>query len=367
MLIVNNSYSKSPEFDDPQKWLRRINFYTGVLEQLAINNKVESIERINYEGEYVKNKVHYHFVNQKRKVGLFPFKTHTLIKKLKPDVVLINGFIFPLQIIQLRIFVGRSVKIIILHRAEKPFSNWKKYAQKLADKCVNAYLFASLEFGNDWIEKGIIEDQKKVFEGIQSSSHFHPKNKKEARLATGAKGNPVFLWVGRLNANKDPVTVVKAFIKFLSFQPTAKLYMIYQSTELLKTIQSLIEQDAKATDAIKLVGRVDHDQMQEWYNSSDFIISSSHYEGSGIAVCEAMSCGCIPLLTDIFSFRRMTGPNKCGLLYKVGNVEDLLSVLLKTGKMNIEAESERTLMQFKRELSFEAIAEKIQTVISSLE
>ena len=367
MLIVNNSYSKSPEFDDPQKWLRRINFYTGVLEQLAINNKVVSIERINYKGDYFQNKVHYHFVRQNRKVGLFPFKTHRLIKKLKPDVVLINGFIFPLQIIQLRIFLGRSVKIIILHRAEKPFSKWKKYAQKLADKCVNAYLFASLEFGKDWIEKGIIDDQKKVFEVMQSSSSFYLKNRNDAKRATGAQGNPVFLWVGRLNANKDPMTVVKAFIQFLSFRPTAKLYIIYQSGELLKAIHPLIEQNTKAIDAIKLVGPVNHDQMQEWYNSSDFIISSSHYEGSGIAVCEAMSCGCIPLLTDIFSFRKMTGPNKCGLLYKVGNVDDLLSILLKADKMNIETEREKTLEQFKRELSFEAIAEKIQTIISSLE
>jgi len=127
MLIVNTSYSKSPQFDDPKIWLRRINFYTGVLERLAINNKVVSIERISYEGEYSQNEVHYYFIRQKRKVGLFPFKMHRLIKKLKPDVILINGFIFPLQIIQLRIFVGKSVKIIILHRAEKPFSKWKKY------------------------------------------------------------------------------------------------------------------------------------------------------------------------------------------------------------------------------------------------
>ena len=74
MLIINTSYSKSPEFDDPQTWLRRIDFYTGILEELAINNKVVSIERINYEGEYYQNEVHYYFVRQKRKVGLFPYQ-----------------------------------------------------------------------------------------------------------------------------------------------------------------------------------------------------------------------------------------------------------------------------------------------------
>ena len=365
MRIVNTSYSKSPEFDDPPAWLKRINFYTGILEQLAVNNKVISIERINYKGEYSQNKVHYYFVKQKSKVSLFPFKTHRLIKKLKPDVILINGFIFPLQIIQLRIFVGRSVKIIILHRAEKPFSKWKKYAQKLADKCVNAYLFASSEFGKDWIEKGIIDNQAKVFEVMQSSSTFYPKDKNDAREATGVHGDPVFLWVGRLDANKDPLTVVKAFTQFLSFQPTAKLYMIYQTTELLNVIHDLIQKDTKAIEAIKLAGRVDHDQMQEWYNSANFIISSSYYEGSGIAVCEAMSCGCIPIVTNIISFRGMTG-SKCGLIYNPGNDKELLSVLLQSLQLNMDEERNKTLQQFKKELSFEAIAQKIEKVITSI-
>ena len=365
MRIVNTSYSKSPEFNDPQIWLKRINFYTGILEQLAVNNKVASIERINYKGEYSQKEVHYYFVKQRSRVSLFPFKTHRLIKKLKPDAVLINGFIFPLQIFQLRIFVGKSVKIIILHRAEKPFTKWKKYVQKLADKCVNAYLFASSEFGKEWIEKGIIANQEKVHEVMQSSSIFYPKDRNDARKTTGVAGNPVFLWVGRLDANKDPLTVVKAFTQFLSFQPTAKLYMIYQTTGLLNVIHDLIQKDTKAIEAIKLVGRVDHDQMQEWYNSANFIISSSYYEGSGIAVCEAMSCGCIPIVTNIISFRGMTG-SKCGLIYNPGNDKELLSVLLQSLQLNMDEERNKTLQQFKKELSFEAIAQKIEKVITSV-
>ena len=365
MLIVNASYSKSPEFNDPQTWLKRIGFYTGILERLAVNNKVVSIERINYEGEYSKNEVRYHFVRQNRKVGLFPFKTHMLIKKLKPNVVLINGFIFPLQIIQLRITVGRSVKIIILHRAEKPFVGWKKYLQKIADKCVDAYLFSSSEFGKGWIEKGIIDHPKKIYEVMQSSSNFRPKNRNEAKQSTGVRGCPVFLWVGRLNPNKDPITVVKAFIQFSSFHSTAKLYMIYQSAELLSAIYSLLEKDSKASGSIKLIGQVKHDQIEEWYNSADFIISSSHYEGSGIAVCEAMSCGCIPILTNIISFRGMTGGN-CGLFYDPGNDEELLSVLLQSLQLNLDEERNKTLQQFNKELSFEAIEQKIEKVIASV-
>ena len=105
--------------------------------------------------------------------------------------------------------------------------------------------------------------------------------------------------------------------------------------------------------------------MQWWYSSADFIISSSHYEGSGVAISEAMSCGCIPIVTDIPSFRSMTGKGKCGLLYKPGDEQQLLNLLVKTKEMNMEAERAKVLEQFKKELSFEAIADKINKVIDS--
>jgi glycosyltransferase involved in cell wall biosynthesis len=183
---------------------------------------------------------------------------------------------------------------------------------------------------------------------------------------TSISGSPVFLWVGRLNANKDPETVVRAFNKFLSFQPSAKLYMIYQADELLQQVREMIDSSDKAREAIQLIGQIPNQQLQEWYFKADFFISGSHYESGGVAVCEAMSCGCIPLLTDILSFRKMTGPGKCGLLYEPGNDKALLNILLQTQKMDLQKEKTRVLQQFKEELSFEAIAGKINQVLNSL-
>jgi glycosyltransferase involved in cell wall biosynthesis len=128
-----------------------------------------------------------------------------------------------------------------------------------------------------------------------------------------------------------------------------------------------VQAKVKETDRIKLIGKVEHNKLENWYSSADYIISGSHYEGSGIAVSEAMSCGCIPVITDIFSFRMMTGRGKCGLLYQPGNDKELLVALLKTKNMDIEKERANVLQQFKEELSFEAIARKIEQVIISLD
>src|SRR5260221_1533330 len=349
MKLVFTSYSSSPEYDQPREWLRRIEGYTGILESLSRDNTVIGIERINYEREYKQNGVQYYFIRLKNKTVRFPLRMHRLIKKLDPDVVFVNGFIFPLQIIQLRLKLGRSVKIIVLHRDERPFNGVKKYLQKLADNYVNAYLFISSEFGRLWIENGNISDQRKIHEVLHGSSVFSPGNKVAARSAKSVTGSPVFLWVGRLDANKDPLTVVKGFIHFLTIRPLARFYMIYQTEEFLQDIKDLIKQDENAIQAISLIGKIPHQQLQAWYDSADFIISGSHYEGGGISVCEAMSCGCIPVVTDIISFRKMTGPGKCGLLYEAGNEKALSDTLRRTMQMDIEQEKEKTIKQFREE------------------
>ncbi|MEQ1675888.1 MAG: glycosyltransferase family 4 protein [Chitinophagaceae bacterium] len=364
MTLIFNSYAGAPEFTEPAAWLHRIEGYTGILESMAPRHQVIGIERINYEGQCEQNGVQYHFIKQKKKIVRFPLRIHGLIKKLKPDVVFINGFIFPLQLLQLRLTVGRKTKIIVINRSEKPGRGIKKYLQKLADKCVNAYLFTSLEFGHQWVQKGIISRRDKIHEVFHGSSVFKPGDKEEARALLTVSGSPVYLWVGRLDANKDPLTAIKAFSQFLEQQPSATLYMIYHTEELEAEIRKLIEEDELAQKRIRLVGKVPHQQLQMWYNAADFFISASHYEGGGISVCEAMSCGCVPIITDIDSFRILTGQGKCGILYEPGSEQALLHALQASLQFDLEKERDKTLDRFREHLSFEAIGKKIEVVIS---
>ena len=200
---------------------------------------------------------------------------------------------------------------------------------------------------------------------MELSSVFSVADKHTARAYTNVSGNPVFLWVGRLNENKDPLTVVHAFLQFSKEKPSAKLYMIYQTEELLPEIKSTLEKSDNS-GAVQLIGKIPHEKLQNWYNSADFIISGSHYEGSGTAVCEAMSCGCVPVVTDIFSFRMMTNNGACGFLYQPGNVSELLSLLRKTEIADIEEIRKKVLLFFRQNLSFDGIAEKLHQIALSL-
>lgn len=368
MRILFGTYVTIPEFNNPETWLRRIKGYAGIHEKLGLNNEVHSIEQISYEGRYHSNGVEYHFKRFTYKPAItrfFPWRQHRYMQQLRPDVVVVHGLHFAVHVIQLRLKLGPEVKIIVQHHAEKPGKGIRKWLQWIASHCINAYLFTAREMGLEWVRAGNIKDPAKIYEVMEASSTFYPEDRALARTKTQVSGETVFLWVGRLNENKDPLTVVKAFLRFLRHCPGARLYMIYHKAELLPAIDVLLEADPLHREAVTLVGRVPHEELPHWFNSADFMIAASYYEGSGVAVCEGMSCGCIPLLTDILSFRKLTGYGQCGRLYPPGNVEALLAVLLQTLTMDRGEERRKTLEQFRSQLSFEAIAAQIQEVIAS--
>ena len=366
MRFVFVSYNYSPDISSPEEWLNRLKIYVGSLECLSKVHAVMRVEQINYKGNFWHNGVRYYCAGHGKKKNYFPGKLNAFVKSLRPDVVIVSGLYFPLQVIQLRLRLGKKVKIIAQNHGEKPFTGIKKYLQRVADKCIDAYFFTSHASGAEWVAKGNLGSEKKIHEIMEVSSVFHPVDKIFARSKTQTGGDPVFLWAGRLNKNKDPLTVVNAFVKFLQFQPTAHLYMIYQTAELLPELQLLINTGKDNCKAVTLVGAMAHQEMQYWFSSADFIISGSHHEGSGTAICEAMSCGCVPIVTDIPSFRFMTANGECGLLYKAGNENALLDALMQTIQMNTEEKRKRTLEHFKNVLSFEAISRRIQEVVSSL-
>ncbi|WP_428663336.1 glycosyltransferase family 4 protein [Runella sp.] len=367
MKFVFVGYEYSGEFSDPQAWLVRINAYTGILEALGKENEVISIEQIAHEGAVFQNDVHYHFKRfSKNALRFFPRSLHRYIQKLNPDVVFIQGFHRPLPVIQLRLLLGNSVKIIVQNHAEKPFTGIRKLLQQLADRCVNAYLFASKAMGQQWVTAGNLGSAEKIHEIMEVSSVFYPIDRFEAKAHTGVSGEQVFLWVGRLNQNKDPLTVVRAFLKYAHTAPEARLYMVYHTDELLLHLKALIDSEPNVGHQITLIGKVPHAALLYWFNSADFILSGSHYEGSGTSVCEAMSCGCIPLVTDILSFRMITNNGKCGMLYQAGNEEALVDVLMQTQHMNLATKRQSALNYFRENLSFQAIARQIQSIASSL-
>ncbi len=312
------------------------------------------------------NKTNELFVKGRTGFFYLPLKLCKYVCKENPTVILVHGFMFPVQLLILQLFIPKTTKLIIQHHAEKPFINKvKRLFQKIAYSRADAYLFSSKELADVFLEDAIIKDKHKIFEVMEGSTLFRKKDKAEARKRLNTPNTLMFLWVGRLDNNKDPLTVIKALHKFKESGNEFKLYMIYATDELEKEIKNYIDTNNLQT-YINLLGKVPHPELEDWYSAADYFIAGSHYEGSGIALCEAMACGCIPLATAISSFLKMTDNGQLGFLFEPGNTNDLLHKLSQLHTINPEELSTKVALHFNKELSLQAIGKKIEAIANSL-
>jgi Glycosyltransferase len=333
----------------------------GYVHHLDSDIQVQVIYHAHQQAEVIEGNVKYLFFPGINKFFFTPAATHQYIKQQQPDVVIVHGFIYSLQLSHLRGILGKDVKIIIQHHAEFPFSHpMKRYYQKKAAKKSDAFLFTAMGNAKEWLQAGIIKDATKCYEILEGTTTFKPT------LGKQLTGTPSFLWVGRLNDNKDPLTVLNAFKAYIRTQPAAHLYIIYQEDDLLPEIKSLLATDAALQSAVTLVGKVPNTELSQWYTAANYYISASHKEGSGYALLEAMACGCIPIVTSIPSFTAITNNGEFGHLYTPGDALSLLQVLQQLQPARRDTVSASIMRHFNDKLSFAAIARSMQLVFNKL-
>jgi glycosyltransferase involved in cell wall biosynthesis len=221
---------------------------------------------------------------------------------------------------------------------------------------VNGFFFAARDLADGWIDQGLISKGQQIYEVMEGSTFFRREDRTVARERTGLSGAPVILWVGNLTANKDPLTVLSGFERILQHVPLARLYMAYRSTDVLPAVQERIATSASLREAVTLLGNVDHPRLEDIYNSADYFVLGSHYEGSGFALAEAMACGVIPVVTRIPSFMAMTDEGRAGACWTVGDPDAFRSALLQVLQQPVEPLSQQVRRIFDQTLSYPAIA-----------
>ena len=337
----------------------------GFVKYIKDRLDIQLVKHINYEGEEIVDDVKYKFFRSKNKFRHIPIRTNRYVQRQQPDIVLIQGFIFPLQLLALRLMLKKKTKIIVQHHGEKPFRGIKKIFQQLARYFVHGYVFTAKENSEEWIKNGIIPAKEMCYEVLEASICFQKKDRESARSSLNLSGILNFLWVGRLNTGKDPITVLKAFEKYIN-NHNAKLFMIYQTDELLPEINKLFAKNECLEASVILVGSVAHAELETWYNGADFYFSGSHNESTGFALLEAMACGCIPVVTSIPSFKKITCDGKFGFLFEPGNEQNLLNILCRLTTIDHEKLSSSVAEHFSSSLSFKSIADALYTVCEKL-
>jgi glycosyltransferase involved in cell wall biosynthesis len=364
LKLIDCAFDLLPEFDAPAGVLKShaAGFgYAGFLQQRM---DVVAIERIAYSGEVVSGRARFRFFNANHPLSLL--RLFCFIRRERPDVVMVQGLIFPVQVILLRLFLKKRARIIAQHHGELPATGLKKRLQQAADRHLDAYLFTARGNVDPWIAGGIIPGHGKCHELLEASTCFESRDKETSRKRCGMEGGVNLLWVGRLSSGKDPFTVLAAFRDYRASCPGARLYMIYRETALLAEIKAFLRAEPPLAEAVCLVGEVPHEELPYWYSGADFYVSASRAEGSGFALLEAMACGCIPLVTDIPPFRKITGDGSYGLLYPPGDAAQLAALFRSLQSVDRKELSVSVAAYFSARLSFKSIAEGIAEICARL-
>ena len=331
----------------------------GFLEKLSAQFEVHFVVRS--EKEIVSKKqqnIEVHFCKgQLLNRWQIPFRFNSFIKSLKPDYILVHGFGTAHYLIFLKIICPKA-KIVLQCNgfAPKP-KGISRLIFTISNRFIDGYLFTGIENAKPWYESKILS-RNKIFEVMEGSVQFRFKG-------NDSRKENSFIWVGRLDENKDPLTILKAFNRFLDIEPRAKLTMVFHEGHLESQVAEYMAVN-NLTDAVELKGFVAHEHLENLYHQHRYFILGSHYEGSGYALLESMACGCVPIVTTIPSFEYMTDNGNFGLLFSPEDEEELVEQLKKTTTIDYADYQQKTLNHFEKKLSFQAIADEIAKVFQSL-
>ena len=231
---------------------------------------------------------------------------------------------------------------------------------------MDAFLFTAAQLADPWRAAAVIRPRQRVYEVLEASTAMRPMLRRAAREASGIEGSPALLWVGRLNANKDPLTVLAGFERIVVPCPEASLTMVFGSDELLPEVRAKLSTSPALHRRVRLVGYVPPGELPAYYSAADIFVLGSHHEGSGYALIEACACGAVPVVTGIPAFRAITGDGARGALWPPGDDVGLAHALLETAKRDLVSQRTEVARHFERELSWAAVGRRALDVYTDV-
>jgi len=340
----------------------------------AAGAEVSVVQRFKTAAQIDRDGVDYHFTAD----TLVPWLSATQAPKefvsaivaRAPDVIHINGLIFPQLVAAIRKAAGPRVAIVVQHHGgEFPVLGsglvglWNRMQWKGGLAAADAVSFTAAEQAEPWRAAGVLTSQK-VIELVESGTTMRRVDRDRARAAIGAGGDPLILWVGRLTTNKDPLTVLDGLERALPALPAARVVMVFGDDTLLPDVEQRIRASPLLQGRVSLASRVPRDEMPNYYAAAGVFISGSHYEGSGYALIEAMSAGLVPVVTDIPSFRTIAGNS--GERWAAGDAAAFAAALTRVCAADLADQKARVLSQYDRVLRWEAIGRATVAAYRSL-
>lgn len=362
--VVQISFFTDPKGRSAAQLLNEWSTLVDVAEAAAKSGTNVSVVHANSRTESLQQSgVRYYFLplEDAASDGAYGVQCRELLRSLAPDVFHVHGLGFSPQVRSLADLMP-SVPIILQDHASRVPRIWRRPSARRGMSVAAGVAFCALDQAQPFIEAGLIRSSTPIYEIPESTSRFVPADRSDARRATAMEGAPAVLWVGHLDANKDPLTVLEGIGAAVSELPHLRLYCCFGTAPLLRAVQSRIASDARLHDRVVLLGRVPHERIELLMGAADIFVLGSHREGSGYSLIEALACGLPPVVTDIPSFRALTKAGAVGKLWQCGDPHALCLALVSIANSSSFALRAAVRTHFERELSSNALGAKLKAM-----
>ena len=294
--------------------------------------------------------------------GYAPLRIMRAVRELRPQVVHVNGLGFPFHT---RALCSLGVPVLVQDHSDTAQSRLVSLRRWGLQKAAG-FAFTSPEQASPFLLNRVIRPRTPVFAIPESSTHFCNGDVDEARWKTGVHGNPAVLWIGHLNENKDPLTIIDAFSRARDKLPDPHLWVCYREAPLLEHVQARLSMDPELASRVHLLGDVPHRNVELLCRSADFFMLGSQRESCGFALLEALACGATPIVSDIPAFRAITTNGAVGALCEPGDADAFASALVALANRSDETSRAKAISHFNSELAFPIVGKKLLAAYRAL-
>jgi glycosyltransferase involved in cell wall biosynthesis len=359
--VAQIGFFNDPEGRAPEELLGAWATLVDVAEAVGRSGmRVSVVQACSREGRLERNGVRYYFLpfGGEAEPAARLASLGELLRTLSPHVLHVHGLDFPRQVLSLAAHVP-EIPIVLQDHASRTPRIWRRAGWRRALAVASGIAFCAAKQAEPFVRAGLLGAQTPVYEIPESTSRFTPGGREAARRMTGVRGYPAVLWVGHLDANKDPLTVLDGVSAAARMSPELRLHCCFGVAPLLARVQKRITGDPQLRERVQLLGRVAHEQVEQLMRAADMFVLGSHREGSGYSLIEALACGLPPVVTDIPSFRALTGSEAVGRLWPCGDSRALCAALQSVAAGGGDDARRTVRAHFDRELSFEALGRKL--------
>jgi glycosyltransferase involved in cell wall biosynthesis len=321
--------------------------------------EVNVVQACRHEATLRRGPVTYHFVPPARSV------LRRRIEAFAPQVLHVHGFGFPREVVEVAAACPFAALLLQDHACRPP-SPWRRGLWRRAFAAADGVAFCAPDQAMPFLEAALLRPPTRIYEIPESTSRFSPGDAAEARRDTGGRGDPLVLYVGHLDANKDPLTVLDGVRRAMSVLPGLHLWCCFGSAPLLREVSQRIASDALLRERVHLLGAVEHAAVEQWMRAADLFVSASHREGSGYALIEALACGLPAVVTDIPSFRALTRHGEAGALWRCGDSRALAAALVEVATRPRSALRATARALYEAELGPRALGAKLVATYEDL-